>query len=130
MLLHRDGIVGAAFHGGVVGDDEHFASRDAADAGDDACAGRIVVVHTPCRKGSDLEKRRAGVDKPFDALPNRKLSLVAVTLEVFLAAALAHPVKADSKLREEIRHPTVVLSVEPAVRLDLGGKRIHLVISP
>ena len=36
MLLHGERIVGAALHRGVVDDDHHFASRHAADAGDEA----------------------------------------------------------------------------------------------
>ena len=36
VLLDRDRIVGAALDRRVVGDDQHLAARDAADAGDDA----------------------------------------------------------------------------------------------
>ena len=36
VLLHRDRVVGAAFDGGVVGDDHALAPGDPADAGDDA----------------------------------------------------------------------------------------------
>ena len=36
VLLHRDRIVGAALDRRVVGDDQHLAARDPADAGDDA----------------------------------------------------------------------------------------------
>ena len=42
VLLHRHRVVRAALHRGVVGDDDHFAAGDAADAGDDARARRVV----------------------------------------------------------------------------------------
>ena len=58
VLLHRDRVVGAALDGGVVGDDQHLAARDASDAGDDAGAGRLVVVHLPGGQGRELEERR------------------------------------------------------------------------
>jgi hypothetical protein len=45
VLLHRHRVVGAALHGGVVGDDHALDAADPADAGDHPGRGRVVVVH-------------------------------------------------------------------------------------
>ena len=45
VLLHRHREVGATLDRGVVGDDHHLATGDPADAGDDACARRLILVH-------------------------------------------------------------------------------------
>ena len=50
VLLDGDRVVGAALHRRVVGDDQHFAARDAADAGDEPGARRLVVVHVRARR--------------------------------------------------------------------------------
>ncbi len=59
VLLDGDREVRAAFDRGVVGDDQHFAARDAADAGDEAGGRRLVVVHVERGERRQLEKRRA-----------------------------------------------------------------------
>ena len=65
VLLHRHRVVGAALHGGVVGDDHHLPAADPADAGDDARRGRVAVVQVAGREGAQLQERgcpdRAGV---------------------------------------------------------------------
>ena len=68
MLLHGDRIVGAALDGGVVGDDDHLASGDAADAGDQAGAGSVALVHVPGGERRQLQERRAGIEQPVDSL--------------------------------------------------------------
>ena len=45
MLLHRHRVIGAALDGRVVADDDAFAARDAADAGDDAGGRHVAVIH-------------------------------------------------------------------------------------
>jgi len=44
MLLHSDREIGAAFNGGVIGNDHAFAARYAPDAGNDAGRRDLVVV--------------------------------------------------------------------------------------
>ena len=89
VLLDRDRIVGAALDGRVVGDDQHLAARHAADAGDDAGGGRLVVVQVPGGERRQLEEGRAGVEQLADPLADRQLALLPVPLEVLFAAALA-----------------------------------------
>ena len=57
VFLDGDWVVGPAFDRGVVGHDQRFAARNAADAGDDARAWRVVVVHLERRQRRELEKR-------------------------------------------------------------------------
>ena len=57
VLLHRDGEVGAALDRRVVGDDHHLAAGDAADAGDEPGAGRLVVVHARRRRAARARER-------------------------------------------------------------------------
>ena len=61
MLLHRDGIVSAALHGGVVGDDHTLASGHPADAGDNPRCRHLVVVHAICGELGKFHKRRARI---------------------------------------------------------------------
>ncbi len=89
VLAHGDGVVGAALHRRVVGDDEHFASRDAADARDQAGARRVVLVHVPRRQRRELEKRRAGIEEAVDAFADRELALGAMPFERLGSAAQA-----------------------------------------
>ena len=61
---HR--IVAAAFDGGVVGDDDGFASGDASDAGDDPCGGCVVpvgAVHAVGGERGEVEEGRARVEE-------------------------------------------------------------------
>ena len=78
VLLHRHRIVGAALDRGVVADDDAFASRDAADAGDDAGRGDVVVVHPVGRELRQLEERRARVEQRAHALARQELAAPGV----------------------------------------------------
>src|SRR6185503_3454697 len=125
VLLDRDRVVGAALHRGVVGDDQHLAAGDAADAGDEAGAGRVVVVHLPRRQRRELEKRRTLVEEAVDALARRQLALLAMALQVARAAALTRLVDALAQLRDERRHLVVVGREVGAVSANAGGKSLH-----
>ena len=46
VLLDRQGVIGAALHGGVVGDHHDLAAVDQADPGDEPGARRLAVVET------------------------------------------------------------------------------------
>ena len=74
MLLHRHRIVGAALHGGVVGDDQALAPRDAADAGDDAGGRDLVAVHAVGRQLAELQEGRAAVGQEADAVARQEFS--------------------------------------------------------
>ena len=125
MLLYGDRIVGAAFHRRVIGDDEHLATRDAADARDDAGARRVVVVHLPRRERRQLEKRRAFVEQPIDAFADRHLALLAMPLQVAFAAAFARLREAVAKLGDERRHLLLIRVELGAVSTNAGREALH-----
>ncbi len=52
MFLDRHRMIAAALDGGVVGHDHAFAAFDAADAGDDAGAVDVAVVHADRRRAA------------------------------------------------------------------------------
>ncbi len=102
------GKVGAAFDRGVVGDDQDFATRDAADAGDEAGARRFVVVHLEGGERRQLEERRAAVEQALDALAHRQLALRAMPLDVFRAAAFARAGEVRAQIADELLHPIAI----------------------
>ena len=57
MLLDRDGIVGAAFHRGIVGHDHARHTGYATDAGDDPTGGYPVVIKLITGELTQLQKR-------------------------------------------------------------------------
>ena len=80
MLLHRDGVVGAALDGGVVGHDDARATRNAPDAGDDASGRSVAVVHVLSGKWRELKECRAFVEELFDSVSGQQLAAVDVAL--------------------------------------------------
>jgi hypothetical protein len=73
VLFHRDRVVGAALHRGVVGDDHALESADATDAGDNAARRQPVAVELVPGELPDLEERRAGVEQAVDAVAHEHL---------------------------------------------------------
>ena len=71
VLLHRHRVVGAALDRGVVGDDQHLAPRDAADAGDQASAGRVVVVQAVRRPAATARGTATRIEQLLDPLAHR-----------------------------------------------------------
>ena len=130
VLLDRHREVGAAFDRGVVGDDQHFAAGDAADAGDDAGRRRFVVVQVPGRQRRQLEKRRAGVEQLLDPLAHRQLALLAMALDVLRAAALAHAGDALAQFGDERRHAVAIGAKQVRRAIDVGLEDVHLSRDP
>ena len=89
VLLHRDGEVAAALHRGVVGDDHALDALHAADAGDDAAGGDLVVEHAPAGHRRELEEGRAGIEQRVDAVAHEQLAARDMLLAVFRRAAEA-----------------------------------------
>eukprot|EP00754_Rhynchopus_humris_P044418 Rhum_TRINITY_DN4142_c0_g1::Rhum_TRINITY_DN4142_c0_g1_i1::g.13123::m.13123 len=89
MLLHRDRVVRASLHSGVVRHDHALHAVHHADAGDNAAGGRAVaVVHVESGELRQLEERGVGVDQALDTLARQKLATLLVLGDRLLAAAL------------------------------------------
>ena len=109
VLLDRDGVVGAALDGGVVGDDDALAAADPADAGDDAGRGDGVgtvgvAVHPGRGQRAQLQERAARVEQPVDPLAREQLAAVEVLAPGGLAAALAGRGKPFAQVVDEPLH--------------------------
>ena len=64
----------------------HVVPLDPADAGDDAGAGRLVVVHAVRRERAAARERRSRVEQPVDALADGQLAALAVAGDRALVA--------------------------------------------
>ena len=90
VLFHRHRVVGAALYGGVVADHHAVDATDAADAGNQAGPGCIVVVHVQRSQRCDLKKRRAGVQQQLHAVARQQLAAADVSGAGSFTAALRH----------------------------------------
>ena len=87
MLLHGDGIIGAALDGGVVGDDHAVAPAHLADAGDDAGRRDVAVIHAVRRERRELQEWTAGIEQRGDAVAHQELAALGVARPRFVGAA-------------------------------------------
>ena len=104
MLLHRHRIIGAALDGGVIGDDDAFAARDAPDAGDDAGRMDVAAIEAVGGQRRQFEKRGAGIDQQVDALARQHLAARGMPLARRLAAPAGHDLELVAKLRHQAAH--------------------------
>ena len=74
VLLDGQRVVGAAFDRGVVADDHAINAADAANADDQAGAGRVALVHAERGQWRDFEERRAGVEQHLHAVAWQQLA--------------------------------------------------------
>ncbi len=87
VLFDGDRIVRPALDRRVVADDHALLPRDAANAGDDTRARRVVVVHAIGRELRELEKRRAWIEQFLDALTRQQFAAARVFIARRLPAA-------------------------------------------
>ncbi len=125
VLLDGQREVRAALDRGVVGDDHALAAVHRADAGDDARAGRLVLVHAEGRQRRELEPRGVGVEQEVDALAHRQLAAAAVALERARAAALARLRQARAQLVAERAHALLAAHERLAARIQVAGQATH-----
>ena len=125
VFLDGDRVVGPAFDGRVVGDDQHLATRDAADAGDQPGGRRLALVQVVGGKRRQLQKRGAPVEEPIDALANGQLALRAVALQVLGSPPVAGCLNAVPELADELPHAIAISFERVLVGVDLGGEDYH-----
>ena len=80
VLFHRHRVIGAALDRRVIGNDHHVEPVDATDPGDDAGAGRRIVIHAIGRRRADFQKRAARIKKVRNPLTRRHLAARGVPL--------------------------------------------------
>ena len=122
---HR--IVRAALDGRVVGDDQDFAAGHAADAGDDAGRRAPRCRTDPTRRA---ERARGTVSRGSSSLSmrsrDRQLALLAVTLDVSIAAAAPDDGGPFAQLGDERRQARIVRPEQLRTGIDLGVDDIHV----
>ena len=118
VLLHRDGVIGAALHRRVVGHDRDLAACDAPDAGDDPRAGRFVAVHSRGGQRAEFEEGRGRIEQPLDALAGEQLAARVVALNGALAAGRARRRLTLAQLGHQAAHPL-------GVGAELGRAGLH-----
>jgi len=110
MLLAGHAVVGAALHGGVVGNDHARAALHQADAGDDAGTRRHAVVHAFAGQHADLQERRARIEQHFDAMARQDLVARQVFFPCFQGATGQRQLATALQVRD---HRLVGFAVEP-----------------
>ena len=121
VLLHRQGVVGAALDGGVVGHHQHRPPGDGADAGDDAPRRHLVLVHPPRCERRELQERGVRIEEAGDPLADEQLAPGLVALPGPRRAPFLGPAQA---LAEIVHQRLVVRGVGPeglALRPGVGG---------
>ena len=120
MLLDADGVVGAAFHGRVVGHDHAGLARDLADAGNETRTGNPVVVELVAGELTHFEKRRARIEERVHTVARQQLAAVNVPLAGTLVTAerlLRH------QRREIRRQRAMVLGIRDECRVRRAYRR-------
>ena len=123
MLLHGHRIIGAALDGGVIGDDDAFAARDAPDAGDDAGGMDVAAIEAVGGERRQFEKRGAGIDQQVDALARQHLAARGMPLARRLAAPAGHDLELVAKLGDQAAHHVGVAGKLGGRGIDGGMKR-------
>src|SRR5208337_1122412 len=103
-----------------------LAAVDSADAGDDARARRVAVVHIKCRQRRQLEKRTAGVEKLFDAVAREQLAAFDVTLARCRRPALANALDFVAQALDQRVHRVAVAAELVGVGVQPRFNSIHL----
>ena len=89
VLLDCKGKVGAALHGGVIGNDHHLATVHDADTGDHTGTRSGAVVHAVGRQWGEFQKRGTGIEEGINAVPRQQFAALPLQGNGALAAAFA-----------------------------------------
>ncbi len=125
VFFDRQRKVGATFHGGVVGHDDAFDPRDAANAGHHASGRHIVVVNVVGGQRRKFQKRRAFVNQVVDAITYEQLATALMAGTRLLTAALRNGGGEIAQLVDFAAHGGVVGLKRIAARVDLCRECAH-----
>jgi hypothetical protein len=119
VLLHGERIVGSALHRGVVGDDQTLALLNAADSGDDAGRGRLILVQPVGGQRREFQERSIRIEQLRNPLAGSHFPLFLLTLLIFGSAALPGLLNATLKFFDQRCDSRAVL-------LEVSGGRVEM----
>jgi hypothetical protein len=125
VLLHGDGVVRPAFHGGVVRDDHARAPAHQAHAADDPPRGHGILVELVSGECADLEKRGAFVAELGDAIADEELPLLAVPSMGLLVPSPADGLELPLEVLVQEKVESAVLLVLRGAGRDLAANERH-----
>jgi hypothetical protein len=125
VFLHRHRIIGAAFDGGVIGDNGAGAAAHRADAGDDAGRGDIAAVHVVGGERRQLQERRAGIEQRRNAVAHQKLAAFGVARPGFVRAAARGVRELFTQLLDRAAHRRDVAREVGRLGIDRGLEDGH-----
>ena len=125
VLLHRQRVIGAALHGGVVGDDDAFLPGDAADAGDDAGRRDRLVIDAVGGELRQFEERRTGVEQSANAVARQQLAARQMLLAGTRAAAPLDLGHLGAEIGDQSPHRLGVAGEFRVPRVESGPQRGH-----
>ncbi len=104
VFFHRERVVGAALHGGIVHHQHAESARDPADAGDDAGGGHRFVIDLPAGQRGQFEKGGTRVQQLVDALAGQQLAASLMAGVVGSAAAQGYLLQAGIEIVDQGLH--------------------------
>ena len=122
MLLHRQRVVGTAFHRCVVGNDHALDAVHPADAGNDRGGRHIAAVHAVRGELRDLEEGRARIEQAGDTLARQQLRRGEVLLPGRFRATKAI-------LSTVLRRSSTTFSMAAALALNSAERALSWVFS-
>ena len=125
VLLHRDGIIGAALDRRVVADDDAGPPLDPPDPGDDRGGMDVALVHAVGGERRQLQERRAGIEQPPHALARKQLAAIGVALARALVPALRRRRQPHAQFAGQQRHRRGVVLEARVAGGDRGGQTRH-----
>ncbi len=125
VLFHRERVVGATLHGGIVHHQHAEPPRDEPDAGDDAGGGHRLVIDLPGGQRREFEKGGARVQQLIDALAGQQFAAGLMTGIVGGAAALGYLVQAGIEIVDQRLHGGPIGRIFRACGIEAGVKSAH-----
>ena len=125
MFLYAGGVVSAAFHRRIVGDDHAFDPLDPANAGNHPGTRNIGFIHPPGSELTDLEKRRTDIQELAHAIARQQLAAGKVFLARPLVATELYYCRALAQAADKRRHRSGILGKLCRARIHIAGQYRH-----
>src|SRR5437588_5036226 len=129
MLLHGDGVVGAAFHRRIIRNNHAVAAADAANSGNDARRRQRIGIHLVRRERRELEKIRAAIEQCLNACARQHLAAAGVPLPCGFAATQPDFRQPLAHITRECFHRRRIGDEFLRTGIDMAGEDRHQISS-